>query len=627
MEPMTSLLLKTISKSDLPEEETRMAPEKVDWVRQAFPYYEMLRVLSFYLDLEWWIISLESTDRWYEIRRHRRPNWPMDFDYLYGKREERARWNEEQVQRMLKEKKTFCSTMGDGFWSLYVPIFRKKELVGMMQTGVFLRKAPDRATLLKHWTKLTGTSSFEFNPDFFKYVRTIMDCPLVEGPVIRALQEIVELYARVVTGEADSDAVCRRTEELKLKVIAKHLQHLLWLETLIKNNRFYPPTWRVGRFMHWETQEMGFQRLPTTILAVKLDDLGEPLGDDLDLMIRNYHFQKEAYKFAQTIPNTIAYPLEDYGALFFTSPEPGHNEVQAKLETLDRIDSISKFASSRFKTKVLTGVSRSPVSGENPARMYREAVASMGFCGPLNRSILFYEDVRGNPTVPEPANFFQQATQLIEACTKGNVGEIETLRNGYTEKILAQSSGRPENVRIHFLYALGQIVDILKKRSLVPNDHFTSLFGTIERQLQTARTIADLIAVFRESLKRMLAMTLKPLDVSQDIKLEAARKYIDENFNHDLKLEQVARENGFSVSVFGRGFKKSAGMGFSAYLRKVRLEEARKLLMTTRLPIAQVSQECGFNNLQYFFDLFKRSTLRTPQEYRDSQKLKDSIEV
>src|SRR5579872_2386984 len=171
----------------------------------------------------------------------------MDFDFLYGKREERARYNEEQIQRMLAEKKTFCSSMGDGLWALYVPIFRKKELVGMMQTGVFLRKTPDRTTLLKLWAKLTDNQTFEFNPDFFKYARTLLDCPLVEGPVFRALQEIVELYARVVTGEADPAVVCRRTDELKLKVIAKHLHHLFWLETLIKNNRFYPPTWRVGK--------------------------------------------------------------------------------------------------------------------------------------------------------------------------------------------------------------------------------------------------------------------------------------------------------------------------------------------------------------------------------------------
>lgn len=599
-----------------------MAPEKTNWVQKAFPYYEMLRVLSFYLDLEWWIISIDTPERWFEIRRHRRLTWPMDFDYLYGRREERARYNDDQIKRMVRERKTFCSSMDDGLWSLYVPILRKGKLLGILQTGVFLRKAPDRKELLKRWEEMTGIGSHEFNPDFFKYIRTMLECPLVEGPVYRTLKEMMELYARVVTGEADPGEVCRRTNDLKLKVLAKHLHHQFWLDILIKNNRFYPPTWRVGKITAWETQEMGIQRVPTTILAMRIDDLGETPSDDLDMTLRNYHFQKELFKFSRTLPNTVASPLEDYGMLFFISPEPGRGDAQAKLETLDKIDAISKFASGRFKVKLLTGVSRFSAPGENPSRVFREAVTALGFCGPLKRSILFYEDVRNNPTIPAPPRFYQQATRLIEACTKGAVDEIETLRVEYTEQILAHSANRPENVRLHFLYALGQIVDILQKRFPVQNESFLSLFETIERQLQVARTIADLISVFRESLKRLLALTLKPMEISQSVRLEAAQKYIDRNLSQDLKLEDVARKNSFSTSVFSRGFKKTIGMGFSAYLRKVRIEEARKLLSSTRLPIAQVAQECGFKNLQYFFDVFKRSAGKTPQEFRDSTDLK-----
>jgi two-component system response regulator YesN len=57
-------------------------------------------------------------------------------------------------------------------------------------------------------------------------------------------------------------------------------------------------------------------------------------------------------------------------------------------------------------------------------------------------------------------------------------------------------------------------------------------------------------------------------------------------------------------------------MGFSAHLRMRRLEKVKELLGTTSLPIVQVSLECGFNNLQYFYDVFKRSVGCTPSEYR-----------
>ncbi|HEY5040099.1 MAG TPA: AraC family transcriptional regulator, partial [bacterium] len=322
---------------------------------------------------------------------------------------------------------------------------------------------------------------------------------------------------------------------------------------------------------------------------------------------------------SKTLPDTVASPLEDYGMLFFFSPEPGRNETQAKLEVLDKIDLISKFAANRLKVKILAGISRCVGAGDDISRVFWEAVTALGFCGPLNRPILFYEDVRKNPTVPVPANFYQMAKRLIEVYTNGVVGEIETVRNEYVVQILAHSAGRPENVRLHFFYVFGQIVDILRKRSPAENQNFLFIFKKLEGELQEMGTIADLITVFRESLKRLIAMTLKPLEASQSIRLEGVRKYIDENFSQNLKLEKVARDNGFSVSVFGRGFKKVMGMSISAYLRKVRLEHAKKLLSSTRLPITQVSQECGFNNLQYFFDVFKRSTGKTPQEFRDSK--------
>jgi two-component system response regulator YesN len=161
-------------------------------------------------------------------------------------------------------------------------------------------------------------------------------------------------------------------------------------------------------------------------------------------------------------------------------------------------------------------------------------------------------------------------------------------------------------------------VDAYRKRLGIYGNELQSMQEHFEEQLQSKETVQDLVVVFQETLKHLLALTLKPVQVSQSIRMEEAKRFIDENFNQNLKLEGVARENGFSISAFGRAFKKEFGVGFSAYLRKVRLEHAKKLLVSTRLPISQVIQESGFNNPQYFFDLFKRSIGFTPQKFRDS---------
>lgn len=592
-----------------------MVPPKPNWVDQAFPFYEFLRVLSFFLDLECWIISTDSFDRWFEIRRHRRNDWPVDLDYFYGKMSERARYNEIQFKRVMDGKKTVCSTY-NGLSSLSIPILRKGKVIGILQAGVFLRDIPTRGELLKHWKEMTGSEAVEFNPDLFHYVRTVLECPLVDAPIQQAVQELLEIYAKVLAGEKDPAAARQRAEELKVGVFAKHYHHFYWLDVLVKKNRHYPPSFRGTALRLWEMKEMGIQRLPTTVLALRVNDPKSHLGDDLDLLLLNYRFQRELYRFGRTLPETVVNPLEDYGVLFFTSPSPERNPTQAKAEIRDLAGRITQWVEKKLQVRVFCGASRIDRPGGNLSGVFRQALAALEHCRHSSQPMLFYEDLQVDSSLLSPTRFHDLSSALCDAYVKGVAGEAESARRVYLQAILAHSSGRAEMMRIHFSYALGQIVHALQRRFPLQAGELSNLLESFGKQLQEAGTAADLVLVFQAALRQATLLTLSPLQGHQRLRLEAARKYIDQNFSQDLKMENVARINGFSLSVFGRGFKKVAGMGFSAYLRKVRLEEAKKLLASTDLPISQVTQECGFNNLQYFFDVFKRSAGKTPLEFR-----------
>ncbi len=214
--------------------------------------------------------------------------------------------------------------------------------------------------------------------------------------------------------------------------------------------------------------------------------------------------------------------------------------------------------------------------------------------------------------------FYQLSKDLCLAYVRTNEDEMDSARHRFIQAILEQSYSNQDSVKLHFQYAIAQIVDAYGKRLGIYGKELYSTQESFDKNIQKTADIDDLMRIFQETLKNLLALTLKPAQVSQTIRMEGVRKYIEENFSQALRLEETARENGFSVPVFGRVFKKNFAMSFSAYLRKVRLEQAKKLLVSTRLPISQVIQECGFSNQQYFFDLFKRSVGYTPQKFRDS---------
>lgn len=103
---------------------------------------------------------------------------------------------------------------------------------------------------------------------------------------------------------------------------------------------------------------------------------------------------------------------------------------------------------------------------------------------------------------------------------------------------------------------------------------------------------------------------------SKDAAILAAAKYIYRNYQKPLSLEEVAAQAALSPTYFSRKFKQVTGMGFKEYLNVVRLKHARTALLTTSGSITDIALENGFNDSNYFKDLFKRVHGKSPRAYR-----------
>jgi AraC family L-rhamnose operon transcriptional activator RhaR len=71
-----------------------------------------------------------------------------------------------------------------------------------------------------------------------------------------------------------------------------------------------------------------------------------------------------------------------------------------------------------------------------------------------------------------------------------------------------------------------------------------------------------------------------------------------------------------SENYFSKLFKEVAGINFSEYVQKVRIDEACRLLRETDLKVLEVALRVGFNDLKFFYDVFKKITGKTPGDYR-----------
>lgn len=85
-----------------------------------------------------------------------------------------------------------------------------------------------------------------------------------------------------------------------------------------------------------------------------------------------------------------------------------------------------------------------------------------------------------------------------------------------------------------------------------------------------------------------------------------------------LRLDYVARRVAFtSPGNLSRRFRQRYGIGFQAYLQKLRLEKAAELLGTTRLPIATIARRVGYRDPARFSQHFRRRFRAEPRRWRE----------
>ena len=98
-------------------------------------------------------------------------------------------------------------------------------------------------------------------------------------------------------------------------------------------------------------------------------------------------------------------------------------------------------------------------------------------------------------------------------------------------------------------------------------------------------------------------------------KMKTVLNYVQENFNRDMSIEEIAKLCNFSEYHFMRFFKKHMNMTCVEYVNNVRLEKAVELFEQGNTSILEVSLSVGFHNLSYFHRAFKNKYGMTPRSF------------
>ena len=102
----------------------------------------------------------------------------------------------------------------------------------------------------------------------------------------------------------------------------------------------------------------------------------------------------------------------------------------------------------------------------------------------------------------------------------------------------------------------------------------------------------------------------------KDLMIVSITKYLQNHLQEDVSLNVLAQEFHLNAQYISQLFKSEIGVGFLTYLTNIRIEHAKKLLLSTDDAISDISDQCGYNDYRVFTKVFKKKEGITPSQFR-----------
>jgi AraC-like DNA-binding protein len=470
---------------------------------------------------------------------------------------------------------------------------------------------------------LSGLEPSPVLPDYREFVRVLLDIPVLEGPLFGAFQESLEIFAGLLSDKANpKDAAGERLRWLLLSIFSKGLPHSYWLDwALGRPSSESTPAWtkRMEEWA-WVKDEIGISRIPTTVITVIPQRPRSAHLDWTDEMVRIYSFQRKCFLFGQTLPETVGGKLDDYGAVFVASADPRLPRLaqRRKIETIAK--KIHDFAREELGVPVLVGVGETVAPGDPLADSYRQAVMSLHLRRDTEKSVIYFA---GKKKGKSPGGFGELRDlldQLDRSFGAASFPGMEALQEEFVRQAIQLSFNNPQEIRWHFQYALDRFAETAGNRMDLGKKEAGRLRMEISEKMEQAATLQELVLEFKEALRLLAQRIEKPKLFVENYSMKKIAEHLDENYQKSLHVAALARRAGVSASTLSRRFQKALGMGLEVYLQNRRLEEAKRQLKATGIPVFRIARNCGFKSIPHFVQLFKARNGLPPEKFR--QKLR-----
>ncbi|MDQ6419681.1 response regulator [Paenibacillus sp. LHD-117] len=221
---------------------------------------------------------------------------------------------------------------------------------------------------------------------------------------------------------------------------------------------------------------------------------------------------------------------------------------------------------------------------------------------------------------PEPGDSIKPLTRLYQSPTMLQLMDSDRWEevNGKLDYILEELDMPDFRTQHHLMEAVYYLLSCFSYIAHKQGDSFAEMINSFslqrksyyfQRTEQIKEWALPLIVQFKRSLQE--------ISPNRNHIIREIHDFIEEHLQMDVSMTRLGEHVYLHPVYLSRLYKKETGESLSAYISRIRMEKAARLLETTNMKVADVAKEVGYQKTQYFIYIFKEFYGCTPKNFRN----------
>lgn len=151
----------------------------------------------------------------------------------------------------------------------------------------------------------------------------------------------------------------------------------------------------------------------------------------------------------------------------------------------------------------------------------------------------------------------------------------------------------------------------------VLNKYLHPIYNKFYTLIPTLNSLKDLQSLELNMVDTYINLVINDIEVKDNFVINKILKHLHLNIESEISLKKLSQDLNLSQGYISNCFKKNMGITIMKYAKKIRIERAKVLLLTTNESILEIGLVLGFHDQSHFYKVFKEFTGTSPSKYRN----------